>query len=106
MAVDSSLPLKERVYFLLDGSHRESWISFGTNLFIMTLIVLNVATYIAGTVSWIGAQYGQLFNDFDVFCVGVFTVEYVLRVWSCTVDERYSSPIRGRLRFMVSPHPF
>lgn len=102
--MDSSLPLKERVYFLLDGSHRESWISFGTNLFILSLIVLNVATFIAGTVSWIDAQYGQLFAAFDVFCVSVFTVEYVLRVWSCTVDERYSSPIRGRLRFMVSPY--
>ncbi|WP_345778538.1 ion transporter [Natrinema sp. DC36] len=104
MAMDSSRPLKERVYFLLDGSHRESWISFGTNLFIMALIVLNVATYIAGTVPWVSAQYGQLFDAFDVFCVSVFTVEYVLRVWSCTVNKRYSSPVRGRIRFMLSPY--
>lgn len=104
MAMDPSQPPKERVYLLLDGRHRESWLSLGTNLFIMALIVLNVATFIAGTVSWIGARYGQLFATFDVFCVGVFTVEYVLRVWSCTVDERYSRPIRGRIRFMLSPY--
>ncbi|WP_229504810.1 ion transporter [Natrinema versiforme] len=104
MAMDSSRPPKERVYLLLDGRHKESWLSLGTNLFIMALIVLNVATFIAGTVSWIGARYGQLFAAFDVFCVGVFTVEYLLRVWSCTVDERYSSPIRGRIRFMLSPY--
>ncbi|MFC6838281.1 ion transporter [Halomarina ordinaria] len=104
MAMDPSRPPKERVYLLLDGRHRESWLSLGTNLFIMALIVLNVATFIAGTVSWIGARYGQLFAAFDVFAVGVFTVEYLLRVWSCTVDERYSSPIRGRIRFMLSPY--
>lgn len=104
MAMDSSRTPKERIYLLLDGRHRESWLSLGTNLFIMALIVLNVATYIAGTVSWVGTEYGRLIDAFDVFCVGVFTVEYVFRVWSCTVDERYSSPIRGRIRFMLSPY--
>ena len=70
----------------------------------MALIVLNVSTYIVGTVTWVDARFGWHIFAFDVFCVAVFTVEYLLRVWCCTVDERYAAPVRGRLRFMVSPY--
>ena len=104
MAFGSMQSLKGRVHVLLDGTNAESRLSLGTNLFIIGLIVLNVATYVAGTVDWIGARFGWHIYAFDVFCVVVFSVEYVLRVWSCTVDERYSSPIRGRIRFMLSPY--
>lgn len=104
MAFGSTQSLKGRVHVLLDGTNTESRLSLGTNLFIMGLIVLNVATYVAGTVDWIGAQFGWHIYAFDVFCVAVFSVEYILRVWSCTVDERYSSPIRGRIQFMLSPY--
>jgi len=30
-------------------------------------------------------------------------VEYVLRLWSCTSDPKYSSLTRGRLRFSLTP---
>ncbi len=96
--------LKRRVYVLLDGKHTSDRLSLGTNVLIMGLIVLNVLTYILGTIEWVDALYGWHIFAFDVFCVAVFTGEYLLRVWCCTVDERYADPIRGRLRFMISPY--
>ena len=95
---------KERVYTLLDGSDTSDRWSLATNLFIMGLIVLNISTYIAGTVDWVDARWGWHIIAFDAFCVIVFTIEYLTRVWCCTVDERYSAPVRGRLRFMASPY--
>lgn len=100
----SGVSSKRRVYDLLDGSNTADRWALGTNVFIMALILLNVGTYIAGTVSWVDARWGSHILAFDVFCVAVFSVEYVLRVWSCTVDEQYAAPVRGRLRFMVSPY--
>ena len=35
--------------------------------------------------------------------VTIFTIEYLLRIWSCTADPRYSHPIYGRARFVVTP---
>lgn len=104
MARYGGTSLKARVFVLLDGRHTEDRLSFGTNIFIMALIVLNVSTYIAGTVDWVDARYGEEILLFDAFCVAVFTVEYLLRVWSCTIDDRYSDPVRGGLRFMASPY--
>ena len=43
------------------------------------------------------------FQTFDTVSVAIFTVEYVLRVWSCTAEEKYGHPVWGRLRFAVTP---
>ena len=56
-----------------------------------------------GTVEEIHDLSPEAFLAIEVVSVAVFTVEYVLRVWACTIDPRYAHPITGRLRFMVSP---
>lgn len=104
MSTMGSEGIKHRVYVLLDGAHTDDRLSMGTNALIMALIVLNVSTYILGTIDWVDARFGWHIFVFDVFCVAIFTGEYLLRVWSCTVDERYAGPVRGRLRFMTSPY--
>jgi voltage-gated potassium channel len=47
--------------------------------------------------------FGSFLEDFQLFATGVFTVEYLLRVYSCTADESYSHPVWGRVRFVLSP---
>jgi voltage-gated potassium channel len=37
-----------------------------------------------------------------VISVALFSVEYLLRLWSCVEDPRYSRPVLGRLRWAVS----
>ncbi|MDH7596189.1 MAG: ion transporter [Methanothrix sp.] len=92
--------IKHRVHRLLEpGDDEGKYI----DIFIVCLIILNVTAVILETVWWINARFSYFFDVFEMFSVAVFTVEYVLRVWSCTVDPRFSDPIRGRMRFMVSP---
>jgi voltage-gated potassium channel len=69
----------------------------------MSLIVLNVAAVVLETVDWLNASYGRLFHAFDVFSVAVFTVEYILRAWSCTENPKFRSPVSGRLRYLITP---
>lgn len=71
--------------------------------FILLLIVTSVVAVILESVDGIHKPYEQYFHWFEVFVVGVFTAEYVLRMWSCTIDERYSHPIIGRIKFFFNP---
>jgi len=71
--------------------------------FLLALIFLNVIGGIIETVPSIHAHWGTVLWWFDAISVGIFTVEYLGRLWSCTVDHRYRHPIRGRLRFLVTP---
>ncbi len=48
-------------------------------------------------------EYQHYFNAFDLFTVIIFTIEYVLRVWVCVRNPEYSSPLKGRIRYALSP---
>lgn len=68
------------------------------DLSIMILIMLSVISIILETVDPIQQQYGNLFYRFELVSVTIFTIEYLLRLWSITSHEGYSA-IRGRLRY-------
>src|SRR5262249_53942970 len=75
------------------------------NGFIITLIFLNANTFAADTVPELAERYGWEFKAFNVFSVIVFTIEYVLRVWSAVEIPMLSRLPRGqaRLRFAMRP---
>ncbi|HYC40431.1 MAG TPA: ion transporter [Chitinophagaceae bacterium] len=72
------------------------------NLFIVVLIILNVIVVMLETVDPLFVRYRTFFYYFDLFSVIIFTIEYVLRLWSATEEERYKHPLWGRLKYMVS----
>jgi voltage-gated potassium channel len=75
------------------------------SVLLIVLIVANVAAIVLHSVPSIAARYGSSLVIFEWFSMLVFTVEYVARVW-CSVerdDGRYRHPVRGRVRYVVSP---
>ena len=40
---------------------------------------------------------------FEWFSVAIFTIEYLLRLWTCTIDPRFADPVTGRFRFALRP---
>lgn len=72
------------------------------DVFLLGLIILSLLAVVFETVQGLYRPYRQAFHAFDIFTVVVFSLEYLLRVWACTVDPRYSDPVRGRLRYMAS----
>lgn len=75
------------------------------DLFLIALISLNVLAIILESVPAYGRSYHEFFYGFEVFSVAIFTVEYVLRVWSSVDSEEYQDMPhwRARLKYMVSP---
>jgi len=72
------------------------------NAFIIVLIILNVTAVMLETVPSIHDPHAEFFRIFDLVSVIIFTIEYVLRVWSCNHDPRYKHSFYGRLRYMFS----
>jgi voltage-gated potassium channel len=73
------------------------------NVFVIVLIVLNVVAVMLETVPEIYEPNKDFFHLFDVVSVFIFTVEYVLRVWSANHDAHYRHSIMGRIRYMLTP---
>jgi voltage-gated potassium channel len=75
------------------------------NVFIIVLIILNVIAVILETVEEMHDEPHErrFFYYFDLISVIIFTIEYVLRVWSSNHEEKYKHSVWGRLKYMVSP---
>jgi len=73
--------IQRRVYEVLDGAVMDST-SRIVEIFIAGLVVANVVAIILESVQSLHDQYEQYFHVFDMFSVIVFSIEYVLRVWS------------------------
>lgn len=75
------------------------------NVFIIVLIILNVIAVMLETVPFLHDEKHEqkFFKYFDLISVIIFTVEYVLRVWSCNHEEKYKHSFWGRVKYMASP---
>jgi voltage-gated potassium channel len=94
---------KHKVHILLHPELGESKADKAINIFIITLIVLNVIAVMMETVHPLYENNKKLFDTFDLISVIIFSIEYVLRVWSCTHDPKYKGSIKGRIKYMLSP---
>ncbi len=95
--------IRRRTYEILDRGADDDVPSKIVDLFIMALIILNVLAVMLETVPSIREAHGHSLHLFDLFSVGIFSIEYLLRIWSCTSNPRYGHPLWGRLRFMIHP---
>lgn len=73
------------------------------NLFLTVLIGLNGIAVILETVKPIYNQYQVQFTYFENFSIAVFTIEYLLRLWVCNINEQYRSRLKGKIRYILSP---
>lgn len=100
-----ALSVRERVWQIFTPAKEGDRASVVFDVLIMALIVLNVLAIVLETVEGIRSRAGTAFRIFEIFSVAVFTVEYLLRLWSCTVAEEYRHPLWGRLRYAIQPLP-
>src|SRR5215471_10119941 len=104
-ATDAYRRLRREVHDVLEVGGDAHPMGRVVNGFIITLIFLNAIAFAADTVPELAERYGWEFKAFNVFSVIVFTIEYVLRVWSAVEIPMLSRPPRGqaRLRFAMRP---
>ncbi|MCZ7556284.1 MAG: ion transporter [Bacteroidia bacterium] len=98
--------LKRKIWELIEAEDsgsssrmRYDWV----DLFLMTLISLNVVAVVLETVPELGRSYAAAFRWFETFSVIVFTVEYIIRIAVCTENPLFKGALRGRLRFALTP---
>jgi voltage-gated potassium channel len=98
-----SKSLRKRAWEILEVAQPGDRASQAFDIALLTLIVLNVLSVVVETVEPIDRRWGFLLHRFDLFSVGIFLIEYLARIWAAPADPRYAGPIRGRLRFIVTP---
>ncbi len=105
--------LKHRVYAIFQpipvgdarivaARHGDASRATRVRFFLMALIWILVFVIILASYPDAYQRYHNLFNAVFAFAIVVFTIELLLRVWSCTVDPRFKGPIKGRLKCLFT----
>jgi voltage-gated potassium channel len=95
--------LKQRLFDILHDDEVEDPVERYFNLVMLLVILLSVVSVILETEDALYAQFSAFFRTFEIITVVIFSLEYVLRIWTCTMDPRYRSPILGRLKWAITP---
>ena len=95
--------LKSRIHELLAVSGEKGTFSRKVDVFLEILISLNVIAVVLETVESVYLPYKLYFRVFDLVSIIIFSIEYVLRVWSVNANAKFKKPVWGNLRYMLTP---
>jgi voltage-gated potassium channel len=97
------LPLKERLYRILEQPEASDRFARTWNLVIVGAIAITTLAVVVETVETIARQLKPILRTIEFASLGLFGAEYLVRIWVITCSPRYAHPLFGRLRFALTP---
>jgi voltage-gated potassium channel len=93
-----------RIYDLLESRDLRGWRLVVQGGLIL-LILANVLAVVLETVEPLAQAYAGFFEWFEIVSVAIFAAEYTARLYACTENPRevFRHPLKGRLRFALTP---
>lgn len=95
--------VKQRTFEILEPPAEGDIPSKVFDAFIITLILLNVLAIILESFQSIRIKYEWILKGFEIFSVVIFTVEYILRIWTADLKMKEKNPFLSRGRFLLTP---
>ena len=93
--------VKRRVFEIISCARVSDVVSKIFDISIITLIVLNALALVLETVDSL-ATFTQCFRIFEIVSVVIFSIEYLLRIWTCSyIDTKYKG-VLGKIRYILS----
>ncbi len=93
--------VKKRTFEIIETANGGDIASRIFDIVIISLIIINVVAVIADTFT-ISASTRIIFNYIEFISVIIFTIEYLLRLWTSDLLRPNLSPFKARLRYTIS----
>ena len=94
---------RSRVWSLLEPAVENDNFSKIVDIFLVTLIFLNILMVILETVDFLYLKYAIFFKYFEYFSLTIFSLEYIARLWSCVENKsKKESNKKTRIRYIFS----
>lgn len=87
---------RQKVYRLFDA--KRDWFDY----IVVGVVAVNLLFMILETVASLKVTYGFLFDFVEVGTVILFTLEYLLEIWSVVENPKYAHPVWGRLKWATT----
>jgi voltage-gated potassium channel len=98
-----NINIRKRIWEVLEKGDSHDKTSFYIDIFLISLILLNIIAVILETVDSIYNQYKTQFLIFERLSTFIFLVEYILRVWvSIEAKKDNDNNLITRLKYMIT----
>ncbi|MEI9931087.1 MAG: ion transporter [Rhizomicrobium sp.] len=95
---------RHNAYVILEGGRTGGFIGHIVEGILITLIVGNVLAYILQSIPSIDKQFANLFSILEAVSVAIFTLEYLVRLWTAPEDPTTQrGRFRSRIGFVLRP---
>ncbi|HZQ12468.1 MAG TPA: cyclic nucleotide-gated ion channel [Pseudolabrys sp.] len=96
--------LRRRVYLLLEQGAVGDGLSRWVDRVLVALIVVNLVAVALESLPALGRRYAVAFDAVEIVSLVVFSVEYLLRLWTAAEHgpHRHLNPARARLKYALS----
>jgi voltage-gated potassium channel len=93
--------LRRRIYLILEIGSEGNWLSRAFDIFLIGLILFSVVLVFLQSMPELAA-YDGLIKQAEVFVVLVFTLEYLLRIWTAPECTKYGTGWRAYWNYVSS----
>lgn len=99
------LDTKQKVYNLINFNYPKNLWQTISFLFFTTIITMNALSIMVETNPLLAIQFRVILNSLCLISGIIFSIEYLLRVWTCIAsdEEKYQDPRQGRINYIKSP---
>lgn len=101
MNSENSLPLKTRIFNIIQIGDKSNRISRAFDIFITVVIFSNIVVTFLQTFSELSFLSG-FFHVIEAATLCIFCIEYILRIWTADLLYPSRSRLRSRLCFLIS----
>lgn len=98
-----AVPIRRRLYEVLERARDDDRVSAVVDIAIISVIGVNVLAIVIETLPWVTPGLKRALYVLEVVSVLLFTVEYLLRLWTARYRRPGQGGLAGALRFAVSP---
>ncbi len=98
--------LRKTVFRFLETASDDDVGSRVVDIALIVLILASVLAVVLESIPAFERAYGAQLYWFEIFTIAVFSVEYLLRIWTCVEDSAYAgdASLKTRIRFIFSFH--
>jgi voltage-gated potassium channel len=95
---------QKRIFEIIEKGQVDDRASRYCDLFLFSLIVLNLLAVCLETIDSLYAQYQMAFTLIELVSVSIFSIEYALRIWSCAAapDGKHKGAAEKRIGYIFS----
>ena len=95
---EEEYPVRRFVAGIFDRSKKPTTLSYAVNFFLFSLIILNVAAVTLESIASVRTRWQDQLIAFELVSVFIFTVEYLLRIWSAPEHQDLSGETGSQKR--------